>query len=301
MTWPTFWPFLTLDCIRNSCNVSILTGKIILSLEKVLTCVIRVQVSEVNNSQHYHIFLVYSLAIRTSVQSKAISFLEWVNVMLKAEHGDAEFTDDDEVHLKCKSKNEWISRSGECTCQCGSARSHHRDDARRRCRPFPFVSVPRILFPQSCIFSRKQSCIFPDPVFQCRGDEHKGLVHLPSVLILSAPHARHLVSYPFLLGRFAHWELLFMSVLGQHVSFCEHFEMGWSVVPDNWSHWILNFPLSEAPSVVAESSACCFLSPSVQHHKYMSLLWSTTNGKPLEIVKQKLLQQSIVLGWKLLR
>ena len=106
------------------------------------------------------------------------------------------------------------------------------------------------------------------------------------------------------LGTFpAHWELLPMSVLGQHVSYtsCEHCEMGWSVFPDNWSHWILNFPLSEAPSVVAESSACCFPSPSVQHHKYMSLLWSTTNGKPLEIVKQKLLQQSIVLGWKLLR
>ena len=98
---------------------------------------------------------------------------------------------------------------------------------------FPFVSVPRILFPQSCIFSRTK--FFPTLSFSVRGDEHKGLVHLPSVLILSAPHARHLISYPFLLGRFAHRELLLMSVLGQHVSYtsCEHCEMGWSVFPDN--------------------------------------------------------------------
>ena len=83
--------------------------------------------------------------------------------MLKAEHGGAEFTDDDEVHLKCKSKNEWISRSGECTCQCRSARSHHRDDARRRCRPFPVCFCPAHPFPAELHFFPQTKLHFSRP------------------------------------------------------------------------------------------------------------------------------------------
>ena len=148
-----------------------------------------------------------------------------------------------------------------------------------------FLSLaPSILSPQSCIF--------PALVFHCSGDKHKGLVHRPSVLI------------PGALRCFAHWWLLFVSAI---VDTCGHLVHTLWIPVGTYGYWMgriqipcsdkgndyrpngpvsgpwLRIPLdselsalSEAPSAVAESTACCFLSSflfiNAQHNKYISLL-----------------------------
>ena len=205
--------------------------------------------------------------------------------------------------------NEWISRSWECSCQCRVqdgiiARVTHE----RLFGFFPFVSAAH--HPTSFPTHAKVAAEFSRPCLSVVGDKHKGFLQQPtSVFILkaeTAPRRRHMpTSKKYHMSDLL--KLWFISLLDTcgHMGFNENISRIW--IPSQWSHWISRkFQFWIFHSVLPHQQwlnqvLVVFCLP-VQH-KYMTLqqrntlLWSNTNTRRIEIVKQKKfgpLQQSIV-------